>query len=30
MRAIILSLTAQVAELKTKVEFLSNSKWSVH
>jgi hypothetical protein len=26
MRAIILSLTAQVAELKTKVEFLSNSK----
>jgi hypothetical protein len=26
MRAIILSLTAQVAELKTKVEFLSNNK----
>jgi hypothetical protein len=26
MRAIILSLTAQVAELKTKVEFLSSNK----
>jgi len=27
MRAIILSLTAQVAELRTKVDFLQNNKY---